>query len=469
MRQGVVVLDPVAPTSPEGIVAPARVPIPPQSVDRRDLNDWDLPTPAVPVTDTPVGGRLGRFWRNWSIVEDPFVTNVLRQGYRLPLAALPPLTSTPTTDAYSPHQLRPLHDSPFVSLLRKEAIEIVHDPARNPGFYSPVFLVPKKGTTSWRMIHNLSTFNRRYLERPPYFRMTTLRLLRTRITAGDSLISLDIQDAYLHVPIHPNDRRFPRFFFNGTLYQWAVLPFGISTAPWLFTRITRPVAAYLHLRNINFDPYIDDCLLNNRDSTLLLRHRDFTLRLFNQLGWIVNQTKSELTPSFRLQFIGGLFLTDQDLLQVPRDRWLKILAHLFPALQQARTLRQWQVLLGLLTSAQDLTARGRLQLRPIQRFLAPFIRQQDPESLIVLLVHLHPFLRWWTVESNVCGGVSLTALQPSLHLFVASKQGWGAHLGTETVAGLWSGDRLHWHSNNLELEALIRPSPSGRAFSVTLS
>lgn len=56
---------------------------------------------------------------------------------------------------------------------------------------------------------------------------------------------------YLH-PFH----RFHRFQFNAIHYQGAVLPFGISVALWLFTRITKTVATYLHLRNIQFKVYI---------------------------------------------------------------------------------------------------------------------------------------------------------------------------------------------------------------------
>lgn len=49
------------------------------------------------------------------------------------------------------------------------------------------------------MIH---MFNQRYLEQPPWFRKTTLPMLRLSMALGDYLFFLDIQDAYLHVPIH---------------------------------------------------------------------------------------------------------------------------------------------------------------------------------------------------------------------------------------------------------------------------
>lgn len=50
----------------------------------------------------------------------------------------------------------------------------------------------------------------------------------------------------------------------------------------------------------------------------------------------------------------------------------------------------------------------------------------------------------------------MTMLKPTLHLFInASKQGLKAHLDDRTTSGLWAGEQCNWHSNNLELEALI--------------
>ena len=341
-------------------------------------------------------------------------------------------------------------------LVEKNAVQELFLPEVTPGFYSHIFLVPKKNSQKLRMIHNLADFNRLFLEPPPHFQMPTLCLLRTRIRPGDFLISLDLQDAYLHVPIFPPHHRYLRFHLEGRHFQWKVLPFGISSAPWLFTRIMKPVAAYLHHRRVNFDSYIDDCLLNHQDSNLLIAHRDFTIRLFRQLGWLLNWEKSDLMPSRHLQFLGGLFLTDRGLIKVPPDRWAKMQSQVSQALQGPLFLRQWQSLLGILTSSQDLTARGRLQLRPLQRFLYPYLLQDQTATPVRLPDHLRPFLLWWTRESNVLEGVSLTEPTPTRHLFVdASLQGWGAHLGDQTVSGVWDSQMKTWHINNLEFEAVL--------------
>lgn len=427
----------------------------PHDVEAWHSHDWDLPPPVVPIHDTPVGGRLGIFWRNWTILEDPFVTNILRTGYKLPLTGSPPLTNLPRSREYSRNQHLLLQTN-ITTLLAKEAIEIVSDPDHHLGYYSPIFLVPKKNSDKMRMIHNMAVFNDLFLDPPPHFRMVSLEQLRSKLSPQDWLVSLDLQDAYLHVPIYEPHRKYLRFVFDNRHYQWKVLPFGISTAPWLFTRITAPITRFLHLRSIQFDPYIDDCLMSHPVSRLLRRHRDCALQLLRQLGWIINLDKSHLDPTQELTFIGGFFRTNLDLVQIPRDRWEKILRFAHRGLAHALTLREWQSLLGLLTSAQDLTLRGRLMLRPLQRFLCPHIQADDTKTRFALPLHLHSFLRWWTVESNVCVGTSLTEFSHQRELFVdASLQGWGAHLEQESASGLWSVDQAEWHSNNLELQAVI--------------
>ncbi|XP_046557096.1 protein arginine N-methyltransferase 5-like [Haliotis rubra] len=218
-------------------------------------------------------------------------------------------------------------------------------------------------------------------------------------------------------------KKFLRFVFQGIHYHWTVLPFGISTALWLFTRITKPITKFLHLHGVVFESYIDDCIQAQIDPVVLLRQLEFSMKLLWQLGWLLNAAKSELTLTQTLQFIGATFDMHQGLIFVPQDRWLKI-QRLFPlALSQARTLRQWQELWGLLTSAQALTQRTQLQPCPLQRFLRPYLVSENLKELIRLTKPLRPFLQWWLVEQNVCARVCLMPFIPTHCLFVDASLG----------------------------------------------
>ena len=51
--------------------------------------------------------------------------------------------------------------------------------------------------------------------------------------------SIDLKDAYFTVLIAPKNRKYLRFFWQGKSYQFCCLPFGLSPAPRIFTKIMK--------------------------------------------------------------------------------------------------------------------------------------------------------------------------------------------------------------------------------------
>ena len=49
-------------------------------------------------------------------------------------------------------------------------------------------------------------------------------------------VTLDLRDAYFHVPVHPAHLQYLRFAFEGTAYEFRVLPISINLAPCTFTK-----------------------------------------------------------------------------------------------------------------------------------------------------------------------------------------------------------------------------------------
>ena len=56
------------------------------------------------------------------------------------------------------------------------------------------------------------------------------------------MVSIDLKDAYLQIPIHPASRKYLRFTAGGKTWQFRALCFGLSTAPQVFTRVMAPVS-----------------------------------------------------------------------------------------------------------------------------------------------------------------------------------------------------------------------------------
>ena len=87
------------------------------------------------------------------------------------------------------------------------------------GFYSIMFVVPKyKG--GLQPILNLKHFN--CSMHIPSFKMPTLKHVRQLIQLGDYAFSIDLQDAYLHIPIVKHHHQFLHFVWHNVPYQWKV-------------------------------------------------------------------------------------------------------------------------------------------------------------------------------------------------------------------------------------------------------
>ncbi|XP_068129719.1 collagen alpha-1(VII) chain-like [Hyperolius riggenbachi] len=173
------------------------------------------------------------------------------------------------------------------------------------GFYSRVFMV-KKPSGKYRMILNLKQLNPFIQEKK--FRMENIFTIRNLIPKEAFMATLDIQDAYLHVPIHPAYQQFLRFAVRvgDTIhhYQYRALPFGISSAPRIFTKVMAEVTSFLHQQKIQIIPYLDDLLMIADSTQSLLHHIELTIHYLSQLGWLVNYDKSMLIPAQRVKFLG---------------------------------------------------------------------------------------------------------------------------------------------------------------------
>ena len=237
--------------------------------------------PGAAQPHLPVGGRLQYFWKVWKgYGAHPYIVSILRSGFKIPFQRKPPVTQVPKINStYSDPTKRRLLQEAIQSLLTKRAIEFVKNP-RSPGFYSRMFLVPKK-TGDWRPVTDLSALNQ--FIQCPTFKMDTAEHVRTSLQVGQWLTSIDLKDAYLHVPIHPGYRKFLRIQVLGRVYQFRVLPFGINVAPRLFTKIAAQVKVIMVRESIKIHQYIDDWLVKAGSEEQVSHDTQRLLRISREL------------------------------------------------------------------------------------------------------------------------------------------------------------------------------------------
>ena len=114
----------------------------------------------------------------------------------------------------------------------------------------------------------------------------------------------DLSDAYLHIPIHPNSRKYLRFCYKAQVFQFTSLPFGLATAPQVFTMIVKEVKLMALSRGLRIHQYLDDWLIRSQSQEESQRDTQAVVDLTQSLGWIINQEKSELKPTQVFSFVG---------------------------------------------------------------------------------------------------------------------------------------------------------------------
>ena len=281
---------------------------------------------------------------------------------------------------------------------------------------------------------------------------------RRSATCDRPVHSIDIRDAYLHVPMHQAVLKYLRFVVNKKVYQFTCLPFGLATSPREFTKLLRPVVSLLRQQGVKLHVYLDDWLIRADTPEEAQLHSQTIIKVLQFLGWIINFEKSDLTPSQDFQFIGMQFNTRRfTVAPLPKMR-IKVQSVLQHWMANPNiTARDLHRLLGMLVFMASLVRRGRLRLRPVQWWAATAWcqRTRNWSDQIQVPQWVLSEVAWWSSPA-VLQGLPLAARETEVTLFTdASSSGWGAQLGSHLTQGQWSASQRLCHINVLEMQAVI--------------
>ena len=196
------------------------------------------------ITPGALAGRLRFFLPNWQqITLDPVLLVTVR-GYKLELTS-PPIHNRIRAPPRFSHTESEKIDIEITALLDKGALNKV-EPVSGQ-FLSNIFLVPKRDGKS-RPVINLKYLNAHI--QYDHFKIEDTHLLRDLLQPQDWLEKIDLKDAYFVIPIWKEHRKYLRFVWKSTLLEFACLPFGLTAAPRLFTKVMKPVVALLRRAGI---------------------------------------------------------------------------------------------------------------------------------------------------------------------------------------------------------------------------
>lgn len=399
--------------------------------------------------NTPAG-RLRNFLSNWKNLEGTEVIIQWVNGYKIPFTAKVVQEISPKEQVWSKTEKKQIYDK-IEKLLENGAIRKCQETTGQ--FISNIFLMPKPNG-SCRLILNLKKLNQ-FIEKV-HFKFEDIRTVKDLMHKDCFMATIDLKDAYYLISIDESDRKYLRFRFEGHLFEFTCLPFGLNTAPYVFTKIMKPVISQLRQRGYTSVIYLDDIWLLGRDKNDCADNVLQTRELLESLGFIINQEKSQLIPMRECKYLGFILNSRTMKIELPMEKKLTVmqLTEKFKKLQKC-TIREFASMIGKLGSYCQAVKYGRVYLKDLEREEYYALRDNygNFEAQMVVSPNTREDFSWW--NSNVMTACdSIIGKKFCMEICSdASLKGWGACAENETAHGFWSETEKKEHINYLELLA----------------
>ena len=221
--------------------------------------------------------------------------------------------------AASPWSLYPMHMSTSQwwnhtskKLLLRCMVHIT-DPSTLPCVHtSPFGVIPKKHQPGkWRLIvdlsardgHSVNDFIEKEFSILSYISIDNIAQVVLQLRKGTLLGKMDVKEAFRLVPVHPSDRLLLGMVWKGDLYLDKVLPFGLRTAPLLFTALADALELVIRKRGVNWVfHYVDFIFAGSPTSSQCSVAMAAAMQVCTELGVPMESEKNEgpATPSWFL-------------------------------------------------------------------------------------------------------------------------------------------------------------------------
>lgn len=223
--------------------------------------------------------------------------------------------------------------------------------------------------------------------------------------AGTLIAKLDLKSAYRMVPVHHLDQRFLGIRWQNSTFCDRALPFGLRSAPLIFTAVADGLAWAMGCNGIqHVIHYLDDFLLAGPPQTdvctVALR---VAVPLCAKLGLPVAPNKVE-GPTTVLTFLGLEIDTLRLELRLPQDKIIRLRDTLREWYgRRDPTKRQLQSLIGLLSHAATVVKPGRTFMRHlINTMKVPKQGDQKVRLNAQCMADIH----WWAMFVESWNGIS---------------------------------------------------------------
>jgi len=198
----------------------------------------------------------------------------------------------------TPQQLLPELEEQIKGLLEKGWIR----PSSSP-WGSPVLFVPKKDG-GWRMCIDYRALNRVTIKNS--WPLPRIEDLLDKLVKAKVFTTLDLAQGYHQFAVHPDDVEKTAFKTPLGLFEYTVLPFGLTNAPATFSRKMQELfCQYMVGPDAFVLVYIDDILIHSESAAEHLQHVRKVLQVLKDANLVVKLKKCSFNRT-KVEYLGHI-------------------------------------------------------------------------------------------------------------------------------------------------------------------
>ena len=290
------------------------------SIEIQNSYDRDLEKCSIV---SPVG-RLANSYSKWKEIQaNETVLDVIKFGYKLPFFTKP--DSVILTNNKSALQNKDFVSTEIQNLIDKKSVTEV---LNKPFVINPLTVAENKNKK--RLVLDCRHLNPHLYKKK--FKYEDQSVARDIFTKGNYVITFDLSSAYHHIEIFSEHRKYLGFaWHDGKKCRYFIfncLPFGISTAGYIFTKVMREVVSYWRAQGHKVIMFLDDGIAgakNEKDCTML---STIIKQNLVDLGFLLAENKCCWTPQARAIWLGLIWDFSEGVVYITEARINKLLQYI---------------------------------------------------------------------------------------------------------------------------------------------
>ena len=414
---------------------------------------WEL---EAPIQLLVVQGRLKQnqsFWKDTLNAPAP-VIDYIDNGYRLSLKFSPP-------PFLQNNHRSAIDNKNFVSqavndLVSNRCVRSVSD---RPYGCSPLSVV-SSAAGKQRLVLNLRYLNK-FLQKET-FKYKDLRIPSMMFERHEYMFKFDLKSGYHHVDIYQEHQKYLGFRWDDDdkvqYFVFTVLPFGLSTACYCFTKLMRPLVRFWRGRGLKAILYLDDGVVAVKGKEEALRESKQVQQDLQNAGLVTNLEKSQWEPIRCIEWLGFIIDLEKGQFLVPPGK----LASLHENLMRVNDLPC--VPACMLASVIGKIVAMSLALGPVTRMMTRSMygvlnAKQSWCQCLLLSPEAKQELNFWLDQLSNFNGSDIWPRPSAVRMVYsdASSTGYGGYMvehGDKVATGQWSAEEANQSSTWRELHAV---------------